>query len=45
MTLKRRRYEHPLVAPPNLGANLTSFEHHEPLSDTCHKLLRQINED
>jgi len=28
-----------------LGANLTLFKCHEPLSHTYHKLLHQINED
>jgi hypothetical protein len=27
------------------GSNITSFEHHEPLSHTCHELLHQTNED
>jgi hypothetical protein len=26
-----KHYEHPPITPPNLGANLTSFECHEPL--------------
>jgi hypothetical protein len=29
----------------NLGANLTSFEYHEPLSHTRHKSLHQTNEN
>jgi hypothetical protein len=40
-----RCYEHPLVALPNFGADLTSFECHEPLFHTHDKLLHQMNED
>jgi len=40
-----KHYGHPPIAPPNLGANLTSFKHHEPLFHTYHKLLHQIDED
>ncbi len=45
MTPNLRHYKHPLVAPPNLSANLTSLECHEPLSHTYHKSLHQTNED
>jgi len=44
MTLNWRCYKHPPIAPPNLGVNLTSFEHHELLFRSCHKLLHQIDE-
>ncbi len=37
VTLNWRRYAHPPIAPPNLGANLTSFKCYEPLSHTHHK--------
>jgi hypothetical protein len=33
------------LTPPNLNANLTLFECHEPLFYTCHESLNQINED
>ncbi len=45
MTLNWKHYGHPHVATPNLGANLTSFEHHEPLFHTHHESLHQSNED
>jgi len=45
MTLNKKCYGHPLVVPPNMGANLTSFERHEPLFHIKHKLLHQNNED
>jgi hypothetical protein len=45
MTLNRRCYEHPFIAPPNLDVNLTLLECHELLFHTRHELLHQINED
>jgi hypothetical protein len=39
MTLNWKCYKHPLVAPPNLCVNLTSFKHPEPLFHSHHKLL------
>jgi hypothetical protein len=45
VTLNWKHYEYPPIAPPSLGANLTSFKHHEPLSNTHHKSLDQTNED
>ncbi len=45
MTLNWRHYKHPPIAPPDMGANLTSFKRHEPLFHTYHKLLHQTNED
>jgi hypothetical protein len=44
-TLNCRHYENPSIALPNLGANLTSFKHHEPLSHTHHELLHPTKED
>ncbi len=44
-TLNCRHYGHPSIALPNLGANLTSLERHEPLFRTCYQLLHQTNED
>ncbi len=38
-------YGHPFVAPPNLGANLTSLKHREPLFHTHHELLHQIDDN
>jgi hypothetical protein len=32
MTPNWKCYEHPPIAPPNLGVNLTSFKCHEPFS-------------
>jgi hypothetical protein len=43
MTPNWRHYGHPPVAPPNLGANWTLFQHHEP--ETHHKSFHQIDED
>ncbi len=43
--IELRCYGHPPIAPPNLGANLTLFECHEPLFHTCHESLHQINEN
>jgi len=40
-----KHYKHPPIAPPNLGANLTLFEPHEPLFHICHEPLCQIDED
>jgi hypothetical protein len=39
-----KHYEHPPIAPPNLGANLPSFKCHEPLFHTRHESLHQIDE-
>ncbi len=44
-TLNCRHYGQPFIAPYNLGANLTSFEGHEPLSHTHDGLPHQTNED
>jgi hypothetical protein len=40
-----KRYKYPPIAAPNLGVNLTSFKHHEPLFHNHHELLNQIDED
>jgi len=40
-----RHYEHPPIAPPNLGEILTLLEHCEPLSHIRHESLHQIDED
>jgi len=45
MTSNWKHYEHPPIAPPNVGANLTLLEHHEPLFHACHNSLYQIDED
>jgi hypothetical protein len=45
MTPNCKHYRHPHVTPPNLGAHLTSFKHHEPLSHIRHELLHQNDED
>jgi hypothetical protein len=44
VTLNWRCYKHH-VAPPNLNANLTLFERHEPPFHTHHELLCQIDKD
>jgi hypothetical protein len=43
--LNWKHYEHPHVAPLNVGANLTLFKRHELLSHTRHESLHQIDED
>jgi RNase P subunit RPR2 len=45
MILNYRQCGHPLITPSNLGVNLTSFKHNEPLSHTHHESLHQIHED
>jgi hypothetical protein len=40
-----KHYKHPPIAPPNMGANIKLFEHHEPLFHTHHKSLHQTDED
>jgi hypothetical protein len=45
MTPNWRCYKHPPIAPPNLGADLTSLKCYKPLFYTWHKSLHQTNED